>query len=109
MPNNQLNLSEWIPCIAVGTIGLFFLIMTYTAVVLSKRKGRFISGFPCVGGILILIAFLISPCKWLSILCILDYGIWLLPYSLIKQMIAHKHNQKMESTAENDFDNHSAT
>ncbi len=98
MPNHALNLSEWIPCIAIGAIGLFFLVLTYAAIILSKQKGRFISGFPCVGGILIFIAFMVSPCKWLCVLCILDYGIWMLPYSLIKQFVASKRNPKNKSS-----------
>lgn len=64
-------------------IGLFFMVMTYAAIISSKRSGRHVSGVPFVGGFFVFLAFIVSPWKYLSALCLLDYGIWMLPYSMI--------------------------
>ena len=58
-------------------IGLFFVIVSYAA---TRTKS---SGVPIVGGILILIGGLLSPIKWLAIFCLVDYGFWYFPYSII--------------------------
>ncbi|MBQ7501816.1 hypothetical protein IJT93_03755 [bacterium] len=71
-------------CIILCGIGLFFVIVSYCAI----RAGR--SGVPGVGGLFILIGFLLSPVKWLAFLCLTDYGIWYLPYLLISDPIIHK-------------------
>ena len=49
-----------------------------------QRKGsdHHVSGIPFLGGIHILIAGLISPCKWLALLCILDYTFWSFLYAI---------------------------
>ena len=39
----------------------------------AKGIDRHVSGVPVLGGIHFLIGGLISPCKWLALLCILDY------------------------------------
>lgn len=70
-----------VSCILVG-LGILCLIQTYGAIIVS-RKGRFVSGIPCVGGLFILLGFLISDKKLLCLLCLLDYGILYLPYQLI--------------------------
>ena len=86
----QHPLSQWAACILIGAVGLFFLIMTYGALLASKKSGKHISGVPCCGGILLIIAFLLSPCKWLAFLGLLDYGLWELPYQLISALIHSK-------------------
>lgn len=35
-----------------------------------------------IGGIHILIAGLISPCKWLALLCVVDYTFWSFLYAV---------------------------
>ena len=56
-------------------IGVMYIIINLTAVRASKKEGRFISGIPLLGGIHIFIAFLLTPLKWLCVLCLLDYTI----------------------------------
>lgn len=58
-------------------IGLFFVIVSYAA---TRTKS---SGVPIVGGIIILIGGLLSPIKWLALLCFVDYGFWYFPISFI--------------------------
>jgi hypothetical protein len=58
--------------------------MTYGAMI----KGR--SGVPCTGGLCILLGFLLSPVKWLAFLCVIDYGIWYLPYMILSSIISGK-------------------
>lgn len=83
-------INRWIATIIIGAIGLFFLVMTYGALIASRRSGKHVSGVPCVGGICLVIAFLLSPCKWLALLGFLDYGFWELPYLLIKDLVLDK-------------------
>ena len=89
---------RWMLTALIAAIGLFFLCMTYGALIQSyKNRGtdRYSpSGVPCVGGLILIIAFLISPCKWLAFLVLLDYGIWEVPYLLIKEFILKKRNKK---------------
>lgn len=64
-------------------IGGFFLFMTYGALISSYRTGHFVSGVPTVGGFFIFLAFIISSKKILSLLFLLDYGYFYLPYSIL--------------------------
>lgn len=89
--------SLWGACIFIGLIGLFFLVVTYGALIVSKKSGHYVSGAPCVGGILIAVAFLTSPCKWLALLGLLDYGVWMLPYLLIKDLVFGKKSEPAAS------------
>lgn len=81
---------EWIAAIILGLIGLFHLIITYAALIISYRTGKHVSGVPVFGGIFIFIAFMLSPVKWLAVLALLDYGVWELPYVLISDYINEK-------------------
>lgn len=76
--------TQWGVCILLCAIGAFFLVMTYGAMI----KGR--SGVPCMGGLCILLGFLLSPVKWLAFLCLIDYGIWYLPYLVFSEQIKGK-------------------
>lgn len=87
----------WGVCILIGLIGVFFLVMTYGALIVSKKSDHYVSGVPCVGGICIIIAFLLSPCKWLAFLGLLDYGLWYLPYILIKDLVFGKKSEPVDS------------
>lgn len=86
-------MGDWIWCICIGTIGMFFVAMNYIAMFQSKKTGRFISGFPLIGGILLFLAFFLSPIRWLSVVCLLDYGIWMLPFVLIRQAMDEKRHK----------------
>ncbi|MBQ8959884.1 MAG: hypothetical protein IJ071_01540 [Ruminococcus sp.] len=71
----------------IGGIGVLYIIYYIAAIIATKRiqrKGssRHISGIPFLGGIHILIAGLISPCKWLALLCVLDLSFWSFLYAV---------------------------
>ena len=77
----------WVFPTIIGSIGILYLIYNIGAIIETKKiqaKGsdHHISGIPFLGGIHILIAGLISPIKWLALLCVLDYTFWsfLRPY-----------------------------
>lgn len=86
----------WGVCLLIGLIGVFFLVMTYGAMIVSKKSDHYVSGVPCVGGICIVIAFLLSPYKWLALLGFLDYGLWYLPYLLIKDLVFGKKSEPVD-------------
>lgn len=93
-------IENWILSIIIGSVGLFLLIFTYAAVIKSRKEGRFISGCPLIGGVFIFIAAMISPCKWLGLLCLLDYGVWMLPYSIYLNIKDGKRNSKFKLSTE---------
>lgn len=66
----------WILSGIVAGIGVLYLVLNYMAIQKGKRENRFISGIPFIGGIHLLIAGILSPCKWLALLCIMDFSIW---------------------------------
>lgn len=72
----------WVLSSVVAGIGILYIVLNYLAIQKSKRENRFISGIPFIGGIHLLIAGLLSPCKWLALLCILDFTIWNFIYSI---------------------------
>lgn len=78
------SVAAWTPCILISGIGFLLLALTYGARVASKRSGKYVSGTPCFGGLLIALGFLLSPCKWLALLGLLDYGFWELGLSFWK-------------------------
>jgi len=73
----------------IGGIGVLYIIYNIAAAMTSKKMqkegiDRHISGFPFLGGIHILIAGLISPCKWLALLCVVDYTFWSFLYVVLQ-------------------------
>lgn len=92
-PEQTRTLTRWTPCIILGVIGLFFLIMTYGAAYISRKSGKFVSGVPCVGGFFIALGFLLSPCKWFAFLGLLDYGFWEIGYCLLIEPLLRKKRQ----------------
>lgn len=98
-------IAKWGACIVLGLPGAFFLAVTYGALIISKKEGRFVSGCPCIGGICIFLAFLFSPVKWLAVLCVLDYGIWMLPYLFIRDVIKNKNGVTDKANSDNDNKN----
>ena len=77
-------MSDWILTIIIGGLGMLLIIANLIGLVLNVRKKQKGSVVPFVGAILIVIAGLLSPIKWLSIFFILDPSIWLFLYSAIK-------------------------
>ena len=83
---------RWIPTIIIAGIGVFFLFVTYGTMYIGyKNKDKpdayTPSGVPCCGGLCLILAFLISPCKWLAFLGLLDCGFWEMGYIFITALI----------------------
>lgn len=93
-------MQTWGLCMLFAVPGVFFLVMTYGALIVSKKTGKHISGVPCIGGICLILAFLLSPCKWLALLGLLDYGLWELPYLLLRDLVFHSSPKPDADTAQ---------
>ena len=68
-----------IPYIIAG-IGLLTILYTYFAVIFGKVTGKLLTGFPFVGGIIVIIGFLLSGHKILALTGLLDCGPWYIMY-----------------------------
>lgn len=92
---------RWIPTIILAVTGLFFLFVSYYTLYLGfKHKNDpdayTPSGVPCTGGLCLIIAFLLSPCKWLAFLGLLDYGFWEIAYILFTELVIPAFKKKHE-------------
>ena len=74
------EMHPWVFPAILGGIGICYIVFNILANIESKKQQRYISGIPFLGGIHILIAGLISPIKWLALLCVLDYTFWMFLY-----------------------------
>lgn len=75
------KMHPWVFPAILGGIGIFYLVLNIGADLTSRKlqkegQDRHVSGIPFLGGIHLLIAGLISPCKWLALLCVLDFTFW---------------------------------
>ena len=78
----------WYPWAAPAVliaIGMFFIVMSYGALIQSKKTGKHISGVPFIGGIFVFLGFIISPIKWLAFLALLDYSYGMFIYCLLSE------------------------
>ncbi|MBR1736599.1 MAG: hypothetical protein IJ736_06230 [Firmicutes bacterium] len=82
-------------------IGVFFVVLSYAAMIVSNKSGHYVSGVPFFGGLLIFVGFLFSKCKILCLLCLIDYGIWELLYVIIVDKLRSKRFERIVS--ENGF------
>ena len=62
--------------VIIVILGLLSWFVTIGARIESKKTGRFVSGIPGVGGILIVVGFLTSSVKWLALIGLLDIDLW---------------------------------
>ena len=67
------KMHPWVLPAILGSIGLFYFVIQLPLFFGTNKDGHSHSGVPIIGGIHFLIAGLISPCKWLALLCLLDY------------------------------------
>ena len=79
------KMHPWVFPAIIGAIGFLYIFINVAAAVETKKiqaKGsdHHCSGIPILGGIHLLIAGLISPIKWLALLAVLDYTIWMFLY-----------------------------
>ncbi len=63
---------ENIVCDFFLALALLSWFITIGARIESKKTGRFVSGVPAVGGICVIIGFLLSSAKWFALLGFLD-------------------------------------
>lgn len=84
-------MTNWIISLIGFAIGLFFWSITYIFAPLeSKKSGKRVSGFPGVALICFILAGLLSPCKWLALLSLLDFSVTVLPFFLLKKFLFKK-------------------
>ena len=81
------KMHPWVFPAIIGGIGFLYLILNIAAIIETKKiqsKGldHHISGIPFLGGIHLFIAGIISPIKWLAILCVLDFTFWWFLYGI---------------------------
>ena len=76
--------NPWLLPGIVGAIGIFWIVLNLNAIRISKKKNKYVSGIPFIGGIHLLLAGLMSPIRWLALLFLLDYSIWSFVWALIK-------------------------
>ena len=81
------KMHPWVLPAILGGIGIFYLVVNIGANLTSRKlqkegSDHHVSGIPFLGGIHLLIAGLISPIKWLALLCVLDYTFWMFLYSV---------------------------
>ena len=81
------KMHPWVFPIIIGSIGILYLIVNIAAITETKKiqargSDHHISGIPFLGGIHLLIAGLISPIKWLALLCVLDFTFWWFLYAI---------------------------
>lgn len=74
-------------CVILVTLGLLAWFVTIGARIESKKSGRYVSGIPGVGGILIILGFLTSNVKWLAFIGLLDFDLLYFIVIVIPQII----------------------
>ena len=77
----------WAACGFFAIPGALCILVSYGAMLASRREGRHISGVPLFGGVLVALGFLLSPCKWLALLGLLDYGVWMVGWSIVSDIL----------------------
>ena len=88
----------WGVSILFWGIGLFFWFATYIGAPLeSKKRGKHVSGVPGMAFICFLLAGLAAPIKWLTLICLADISITMLPFFLIREHIKNKNNKRNDS------------
>ena len=97
----------WVFPIIIGVIGFLYITLNICANVESKKiqargENRHVSGIPFLGGIHLLIAGLISPCKWLALLSVLDYTFWEFIYVVFFYERRNKPKEEAEAEEKKD-------
>ena len=99
------KMHPWVFPILIGGIGLLYVILNIGAILETKKIQRegsdhHISGIPILGGIHLLIAGLISPCKWLALLCVLDFTCWEFVYVFCLESLIQKIRSRKEERSD---------
>ncbi|MBQ8086165.1 MAG: hypothetical protein IJ232_08690 [Lachnospiraceae bacterium] len=96
------KLQSWILPAILAAIGLFYLIMGISVLFGKKNTEHNVSGVPFLGGIHFLIAGLISPCKWLAFLCVLDYVVIGTIYKFINPNAYERKNDSIDTESKDE-------
>lgn len=99
------KMHPWVFPIIIGAIGLLYFAINIGAIIESKRlqkegSDHHVSGIPFLCGIHLLIAGLISPCKWLALLGLLDFTFWEFIYVFVIEVFIYKFKNKKTSEDE---------
>lgn len=93
MWSNVPDTTKWVAAGVLVLIGAFCLFMTYGALITSVKHKTHVSGAPFVGGVFVLVGFLLSPIKLLALLALIDPGPWLVIYGMWKGRKAKKESE----------------
>ena len=80
-------------CAILVSLGVLAWVITIGARISTKKTGHFVSGIPGVGGILIILGFLVSSVKWLALIGLLDFDLWYFVLNVLPWVIE---SEKME-------------
>ena len=99
----------WVFPIILGLIGIGYIALNIGAHLESKKmhergEDHHVSGIPFLGGIHLIIAGLISPCKWLAITGLLDYSLLMFLYDFVFMGLVNRNskNSKKSDNSDND-------
>ena len=87
----------WVFPIILGLIGIGYIALNIGAGLESRKiqargEDHHVSGIPFLGGIHLIIAGIISPCKWLALTGLLDYTFWMFLYAIVFMGLFKKDN-----------------
>jgi len=85
-------LRENIVCDIFLILGILSWIITVGAYISGKKSGRYVSGLPAVGGIMVAIGFLTSSAKYLAFLGLLDPALFYLIFKVVPECIKYEHD-----------------
>ena len=91
------KLHPWVFPAIFAAIGLIYLTMGLFLLFGKRNPEHSVSGVPILGGIHFLIAGLISPCKWLALLCVLDYAVIGYIYKFINPNAFERNNDNNDT------------
>lgn len=99
----------WVFPIILGIIGIGYIALNIGALLESKKmhergEDHHVSGIPLLGGIHLIIAGLISPCKWLALAGLLDYSLLMFLYDFVFMGLVTRNSKNNKNSDNNDND-----
>lgn len=99
-----MDIKHWIISLTGFAIGLFFWCVTYILAPLeSKKKGKYVSGCPGIPFVCFFLAGLISPCKWLALLCFADLSVTILPFFLLNKYVIKRDRNNQNDKKQEEY------
>ena len=71
-------------------LSIVLLVISIIAPIQSHKSGKHVSGFPGVAFVFCILAGVLSPCKWLVLLCLSDISVTVIPFFLLREYIRNK-------------------